>query len=314
MTAWITYLVTAAGLTLVALIRPFLARQNELFGVVFGTRNLRQDLVGRSLKQQYLVETIALAVLVWGGLALMAWWRRQAPYLALDMIAFLLAALAVTANAHRQSSQYHKQLAVPEATRISVDLTQLANEKTLSPVWGLVLLPMVVLSFALPWSAVAWANLAVALVVGGTFLLTRHLAANVHGLAAAPGAAQARNILLSFLLAVAVVAQGFGLACAWQPAQADLFSLVFGLLTLLGLLLLLITWLHVTRRQAPAGAVRTDNARWYWGVFYFAPNDSALFVTKRIGVGLTLNYAHPASWFLLLGVVAVVATIAVLSN
>ena len=60
--------------------------------------------------------------------------------------------------------------------------------------------------------------------------------------------------------------------------------------------------------------MRTDNARWYWGVFYYAPNDSSLFVTKRIGVGLTLNYAHPASWFLLLGVVAVVATIAVLSN
>lgn len=38
--------------------------------------------------------------------------------------------------------------------------------------------------------------------------------------------------------------------------------------------------------------------RW-GGVFYVNPDDPAIWVPKRFGLGWTLNFAHPASWWLL---------------
>jgi uncharacterized membrane protein len=54
--------------------------------------------------------------------------------------------------------------------------------------------------------------------------------------------------------------------------------------------------------------VETNNNDAYWklGGIYFNPHDPSLFVEKRMGVGWTLNFARPMSWFLLLGILAVV--------
>ncbi len=38
-----------------------------------------------------------------------------------------------------------------------------------------------------------------------------------------------------------------------------------------------------------------DNC-WYAGMFYYNPADPSIFVPKRLGVGHTLNFAHPISW------------------
>lgn len=35
---------------------------------------------------------------------------------------------------------------------------------------------------------------------------------------------------------------------------------------------------------------------WKWGIFYFNPDDPALFVPKRHGFGYTLNFANRWSW------------------
>jgi uncharacterized membrane protein len=48
---------------------------------------------------------------------------------------------------------------------------------------------------------------------------------------------------------------------------------------------------------------------WKAGVFYVNPDDPAIFVQKRFGIGYTLNFAHPLSW-LLLGV-SILAPLAV---
>jgi uncharacterized membrane protein len=44
---------------------------------------------------------------------------------------------------------------------------------------------------------------------------------------------------------------------------------------------------------------RTPDERWKFGMFYFNPGDSALFVEKRLGVGYTLNFGNVWSWVLL---------------
>ncbi len=44
---------------------------------------------------------------------------------------------------------------------------------------------------------------------------------------------------------------------------------------------------------------------WVAGVFYYNPGDPALWVEKRFGIGWTLNFARPASWFMLGGILLV---------
>jgi uncharacterized membrane protein len=41
------------------------------------------------------------------------------------------------------------------------------------------------------------------------------------------------------------------------------------------------------------------------GLFYYAPEDPAVFVPKRVGVGLTLNFGRPGAWLFLAVVIGV---------
>jgi uncharacterized membrane protein len=45
----------------------------------------------------------------------------------------------------------------------------------------------------------------------------------------------------------------------------------------------------------PAGDRRTD-ACWKWGMFYVNPDDPAIFIEKRFGIGYTLNFGNPWAW------------------
>jgi len=61
---------------------------------------------------------------------------------------------------------------------------------------------------------------------------------------------------------------------------------------------------------APAGTVNRDDDRyWKLGVFYFNPEDPALFLEKRFGVGWTINWARPAAWALVFGPVALIVAV-----
>ena len=46
---------------------------------------------------------------------------------------------------------------------------------------------------------------------------------------------------------------------------------------------------------------RDDDRYWYGGVFYNNPDDPAIFVPKRFGLGWTLNFGHPRSRLVLIG-------------
>ncbi|MEX2261080.1 MAG: DUF5808 domain-containing protein [Bryobacteraceae bacterium] len=52
-----------------------------------------------------------------------------------------------------------------------------------------------------------------------------------------------------------------------------------------------------TEHQPPIGD-RTPDAAWKWGVFYYNPDDPALVVEKRFGLGYTLNFGNRWSWVL----------------
>ncbi|MDR3070647.1 MAG: DUF5808 domain-containing protein [Propionibacteriaceae bacterium] len=54
-----------------------------------------------------------------------------------------------------------------------------------------------------------------------------------------------------------------------------------------------------------------DDRFWKLGQFYFNPDDPALFVEKRFGVGYTVNLARPTTWVLLGGLLVLIAALIV---
>ncbi len=50
----------------------------------------------------------------------------------------------------------------------------------------------------------------------------------------------------------------------------------------------------------PPEVVAEYRRHWKWGMFYVNPNDKSVFVSNRLGMGFTLNLAHPMSWVVLL--------------
>lgn len=57
---------------------------------------------------------------------------------------------------------------------------------------------------------------------------------------------------------------------------------------------------------------RDDDKYWKLGVFYFNPEDPAIFVEKRFGSGWTNNFARPLSWILLIAPILIVLFITLL--
>ena len=53
----------------------------------------------------------------------------------------------------------------------------------------------------------------------------------------------------------------------------------------------------------------TPNECWKGAIFYYNPNDPALMVEKREGIGYTFNFANHWSWVLLMGLALVIATV-----
>ena len=55
-------------------------------------------------------------------------------------------------------------------------------------------------------------------------------------------------------------------------------------------------------RQRTDAVFYDDDRYWYAGVFYNNPDDPALFVPKRFGLGWTLNFGHPQAKLVLIGI------------
>ena len=66
-------------------------------------------------------------------------------------------------------------------------------------------------------------------------------------------------------------------------------------------------------RHAQITGDGTPDSKWIWGIFYYNPNDPALFVERRIGLGTTVNFGHPASWLILGAIIIVPIAISVIA-
>lgn len=50
---------------------------------------------------------------------------------------------------------------------------------------------------------------------------------------------------------------------------------------------------------------RANAEFWKWGIIYNNPNDQAIWVDKRVGIGWTLNFARKESWFIIFMILAI---------
>jgi uncharacterized membrane protein len=58
---------------------------------------------------------------------------------------------------------------------------------------------------------------------------------------------------------------------------------------------------------------RTLDRYWKLGIFYFNPDDSAIFVEKRFGLGYSLNFARPTTW-LIMGLLLLAPLVPILAH
>lgn len=105
-----------------------------------------------------------------------------------------------------------------------------------------------------------------------------------------------------------------GIGVGGLPGMGDMVGAVVGVttvLTVLGCFVPLVVYVprmmkvqDEMRRIAGTEVLGTRASGWRWGgLVYYAPEDPALFVPKRVGIGQTLNFARPAAWVLFVGVV-----------
>ena len=67
--------------------------------------------------------------------------------------------------------------------------------------------------------------------------------------------------------------------------------IILGPVLLLGALAVLLSVFARTEKRPPESGWK--------GIFYFNPDDPALLVPKRFGIGYTLNFGNPWSWVVL---------------
>ena len=84
-------------------------------------------------------------------------------------------------------------------------------------------------------------------------------------------------------------------------------------LTFLVFLIMILELRHKILVEKPGNTIANDLNVWKWGIFYFNPADSRIFVPKRIeSLGWTLNFARPGTSLLILVFILFVILVKVL--
>jgi uncharacterized membrane protein len=109
---------------------------------------------------------------------------------------------------------------------------------------------------------------------------------------------------------------GFLVAVEWAfallmggTALGRVIHLPVGLVAVAGMPIILLGAIYLIKKSnEPHDPDPTPNECWKGGMIYYNPNDAALFVARRYGVGLTSNMGNPWSWALLASTAVLIAT------
>jgi uncharacterized membrane protein len=157
-----------------------------------------------------------------------------------------------------------------------------------------------------------WVQLVLAIVfgaIGSLLLLSRRHPLQPRGAGEDEATRQDRERMLvtaeavSLLSAIWVTFQGIAavrLLGLWQQGMGDLGS-VYGQSLVVAIVISVIVGIRagVSLRHAKPAPRPSEDAHWRFRGLYFNPEDPALFVPLRSGIGWTLNFGRPRAIFLL---------------
>ncbi|GBG10140.1 hypothetical protein PAT3040_04858 [Paenibacillus agaridevorans] len=121
-------------------------------------------------------------------------------------------------------------------------------------------------------------------------------------------------IIFGFMIMAAIGMIPVGMLLDWSGNVSALATiLVVGLMVVSSIALSVKTGQGGSRLKSESGgkpqttvASAADHDRhWKLGVIYFNPNDPALFVEKRFGIGWTMNMARPVVWIIVVLIILV---------
>ncbi|MEO8371101.1 MAG: DUF5808 domain-containing protein [Candidatus Solibacter sp.] len=197
-----------------------------------------------------------------------------------------------------------RQRTLPHAVRPTATRSVSLLEPPETMPFGLAapLVPLAILGAAGAYCYVSgiWREASAALVSGAVqtavmlfmgFAILRH-SPRARVAANAAATIQFRRVLVEYMIVAAWVMAALLAAMAIAPG---LPPAIFGLL--FPALAILYVWRLIRLgRGSGGGGDGTPDECWKLGMFYFNPEDPAIFVEQRFGIGYTLNWANRATW------------------
>jgi uncharacterized membrane protein len=140
-----------------------------------------------------------------------------------------------------------------------------------------------------------------ALVIGISLLAyaTSHSAQPVPAAGGAPSKGEYAHRISLVLLAVEFFVAAVLSMVALLPFTGNpgLVPIVILTVVILAAAIFLSSWKN--RARVRSQHISAGDTCWKLGMFYFNPDDPALFVEKRIGIGYTVNFAHASAWIIM---------------
>lgn len=339
------YFLVPVGVSVLLAVMPWLSRPETWFAVTVAP-DFRQSKPGRGVLRTYMKGIVGLILLVLLMQALVLWLSDDLAVIGRAYVSGLLflslAGLAVFIYCRRQVLPYSQDQSRQREVSLEAPLT--ARQVMPGPLWLqaipylLVLLPMswVALHFAdvpdqvvvhVGMDSVSHGEKSIRTVFGGTAVMLFSLVL-VHLVMLVPlfmrrlpnQARRSRgiNLILLQLMFIMGVLGGF---LAFLPLHGEAWvnhPMGMGLMlgsTLLMLFVPVVTgWFVLRDGEPPVMGDRSPDQCWYLGMFYFNPDDPALWVEKRFGVGYTVNFARPTAWLFIAGLIIVIAGMVALTS
>ncbi len=329
---WISVLSTVVFMGLLLCALPWLSRRTHWFAVTVSPTFRDSEEAGAIVRRYVLGVVVAAAAAVCCIAALISTghheWFVVAP-------AVLLAGWVLTFRAARSATLAY---AVPVSAVRVASLSPRAEARPVT--WLLWVGPFALLALAAVYTALHWDQIPARFAThwgfngqpdawaertpGGVYqpLLHGFLTCGLLALTSwqiasnSRGSSQTRRFTSRLLVVTGyAIAALFGwltirlpLASTDNPTPAFVLSLAFPIVVVGASLL------FASRRrypEPPGDADSTADRYWKGGLIYYNPNDPALFVEKRIGIGYDLNFGNRLSW-LLIGAVALMPLLALL--
>lgn len=119
-------------------------------------------------------------------------------------------------------------------------------------------------------------------------------------------------LVFSFLL---VLMMGWVQAISLYEGQVGGSMVIVSMLPLIVAGVWMVRLFRMNRERSQFDRISRDqDQHWKLGSLYWNPQDPAIFIEKRSGIGWTMNWAHPSAWLVLFGPIVLIALVSLLGT